>query len=144
MANDLTKMHRSLERFNREVKAYAAKIPGKVTVLQKKLVLEALRRIVQKTPVDTGRARGNWQVTIGGPASGVLERLDKDGSETIQKGLAAVASLPDFQVVWISNNLEYIEFLESGSSKQAPKGMVRLTILQLREMVRSGIKELKL
>lgn len=144
MSDELWKMQRSLQRFNKEVQAFAAKIPGRVTELQKKLVLEALTRIVQKTPVDTGRARGNWQVSIERPSMAALDTTDRDGSRTIQKGLEAVANLPDFSVVWISNNLEYITFLEDGSSQQAPSGMVRLTILELRLMLRQGLKGLKI
>ena len=67
----------SLAQFNKSIDDFARKIPGKVSALQKKIVLEALKRIVERTPVDTGRARGNWQVTIGTPARGVVEDSDK-------------------------------------------------------------------
>jgi Tfp pilus assembly protein FimT len=140
MGVELDKMNRSLQKFQREISEYARKVPDKITELQKKLVLEALRRIVLSTPVDTGRARGNWQVTLGTPAEGKLETTDQNGSDTIQKGVAVLDGLPPFQCVWISNNLEYIEFLEDGSSQQAPHGMVRLTVTQLRMALRSGLK----
>lgn len=141
MSNDIAKMNRSLDKFNAEVKEFfQKKLPSEVIKAQKKLVLEALRRVVQRTPVDTGRARGNWQVSIASPAESVLDASDKDGGGTISKGLAAMASLPPYQIVWISNNVDYIEFLEEGSSKQAPQGMVRMTVLDLRRMIRDGTK----
>ena len=124
----------NLAQFNSEITQFARSIPGKVTLLQKKIVLEALRRLVQKTPVDTGRARGNWQVTIGEPAEGKFDQTDKKGDATIAKGLAALAGLPDMQVIWISNNIDYIEELEHGHSGQAPDGMWAVTIAELRNM----------
>lgn len=139
----------NLAQFNKEVTQFAKSIPGKVTAMQKKIVLEALRRLVEKTPVDTGRARGNWQVMIGSPASGQVggdwpktggspktERppLRPEDNDTILNGLAALTGLPKFQVVWISNNIDYIEFLERGDSTQTPEGMLAITIEELRNM----------
>jgi hypothetical protein len=144
-------MESNLAQFNREITDFAKSIPDKTVVLHKKIVLEALRRLVEKTPVDTGRARGNWQVTIANPAEGQVsgdwpktkgERkttrppLRPEDNATISKGLAALTGLPKFQVVWISNNVDYIEFLEEGSSKQAPAGMLAVTVEELRNMFR--------
>ena len=125
----------NLAQFNKEIDDFAKKlVPQQVTLLQKKIILEALRRIVMKTPVDTGRAKGNWQVTIGAATEQALLTTDADGSETIAAGLAVVAQIPPYSVVWISNNVTYIEFLEDGSSQQAPEGMVALTIAELQTM----------
>lgn len=139
-----------LDQFNKELDEFMEDIPKQVVQLQKKVVLEALRRIVLRTPVDTGRARGNWQVTIAKAASGIVDNyekvdspekrdqppgLDVAGDEVIKKGLAAISNLPPYQVVYIANNLEYIEFLEEGSSEQAPPGgMVKVTVEELRQI----------
>ncbi len=124
----------NLDQFNRELHEFIQNIPKDAVVFQKRIVLEALRRIVLRTPVDTGRARGNWQTAIGQPLASQLDTLDKAGQETIDKGLQAIAELPPYSVVWISNNVDYIEFLEAGSSKQAPAGMVSITVEELRQM----------
>jgi hypothetical protein len=124
----------NLKEFNREVEDFVKTLPQKhIVPFQKKLVLEALKRVVLKTPVDTGRARGNWQVTIGSPAEGQLEGTGSSDA-VIARGLAVLANLQPYQIVWISNNVDYIEFLEHGSSKQAPEGMLALTIEELRVM----------
>lgn len=125
---------KSLKEFNLEIDEFVKNIPKEAIAFQKKIVLEALRKLVMRTPVDTGRAKGNWQVSIGDPLIGKLETLDKEGQETVAKGLAAIADLPPYQVVWISNNLDYIELLEDGRSKQAPNGMLKLTVAELRQM----------
>ena len=145
----MSDMTANLREFNREIDDFARKLPEKVTVMQKKIVLEALRRLIQKTPVDTGRARLNWQVTIDHPAEGQLDlrKFDKAkkaaavvdapplsmvGQEVITEAVGVLRSLPPFEMVWISNNVDYIEFLEHGSSQQAPEGMLAVTIEELR------------
>lgn len=131
-------MESNLAQFNKELDDFAKKVPERATIIQKKVVLEALRRLVFRTPVKYGRARGNWQVTIAEPSEGQVEIMDSEGSATISKGLSALTGLPDFQVVWISNNVDYIEFLEHGSSKQAPEGMLAITVEELRNWLRSA------
>jgi len=128
----------NLAQFNREIDAFARKVPDRAVTLHKKVAFEALRRLVSKTPVDTGRARGDWQVTIGDPATGQLDVLDVSGSLTVAAGLAALAGLPPYQIVWISNNVDYIERLEHGHSKQAPEGMLAVTVEELRAMFREA------
>jgi hypothetical protein len=125
-------MESNLAQFNKELDNFTKKVPAMATVIQKKVVLEALRRLVMRTPVDTGRARANWQVTISEPSEGQVDSTDVEGNAAIAKGLAALTGLPDFQVIWISNNVDYIEFLEHGSSKQAPEGMLAVTVEELR------------
>lgn len=126
----------SIEDFNRDIDAFGRGIDRDGVAFQKKIVLEALRRLAFRTPVDTGRARGNWQVTIGSPAQQALATWDKTGDEVVTRGVAAISLLPPGQVVWITNNVEYIEFLEEGSSKQAPNGMLRITVEELRSLLR--------
>lgn len=122
----------SLEQFNKEVDAFSKGLTQvQLTAFQKKIALEAIKRIVEKTPVDTGRARANWQVTIGNPTEDVLEVEDQDGSNTISKGSSVITTVGLFDVIWISNNVDYIRFLEEGSSTQAPEGMVALTFEEL-------------
>lgn len=99
---------------------------------QKRIALEALRRLVNRTPVDTGRARGGWQVRQTIASENDNGNIDTGGGSTITAGLSIInrVRIP-FGVIVIFNNVEYIVFLEEGSSSQAPQGMVALTILDL-------------
>ena len=49
------------------------------------LALEAVNRIVQRTPVDTGRAKGNWNLAIGEMDDSTTENTDKSGTITIAR-----------------------------------------------------------
>lgn len=89
-----------------------------------------LRGVVQKSPVDTGRFRGNWIVSNTAPSMQTLQKTDKSGSDTINKGSNKIASF-DYKkhsTMYIQNNLPYANRLENGWSKQAPKGMVSITL----------------
>ena len=94
--------------------------------------LEILSRVVLSTPVDTGRARGNWQTTLNVPATGEIDRTDPSGSEAIGEGSSTISRAPDFPLIHIANNLPYIGALNYGKppgrqhSKQSPLMFVEL------------------
>lgn len=94
-----------------------------------KIAMQCLRGIVFRTPVDTGRARSNWHVSIGEPD---LEQSEAASAEaTVSAGTGVIAGANPFGIIYISNGLPYIKALEFGHSKQAPAGMVRLTLDQV-------------
>lgn len=103
-------------------------IENHVQEVQQKIGMDLLAGIVLGTPVDTGRAAGNWQVAIGAPASGTLDRQDPQGAATIAAGSDVIQASQAFSVIYINNNLPYIEPLERGHSGQAPQGMVQTTL----------------
>jgi hypothetical protein len=102
-----------------------------LTETVKKISMMALRGVVLKSPVDTGRFRGNWNVSIGAADWSTTEEVDKDGSDTLMKGNAVIRSIPEYKVIWICNGLPYARALETGWSKQAPAGMVALTVAEI-------------
>ncbi len=133
----MAKLSASLSRFNRELKEFTDKrVPREIIKIQRKISLEALKRIVLRTPVDTGLARGNWQLTINSPTDAKLTRIDPSGGGAINAGINSLANLPPFATIYIQNNLDYILNLEQGSSTQAPQGMVAITLAELQSTFR--------
>ena len=125
----------NFEQFDKEVRQFAKDVPDKHLVpLHKKLHFEALNGIIYRTPVDTGRARGNWQTTIGSPAEDEVDGVDTDGAATVERGMSALAGLGPFTVSYIANNLAYILPLEEGHSSQHPAGMVAVTVEEMKAM----------
>lgn len=106
--------------------------------------------IINKTPLDTGFARGNWQSSIGSPVKSEITRFDREagfaptGGDGISlreaKEVAETETSKDF---YLTNNAEYIKSLEYGGSDQAPHGMVRVTIADFQNIVNDVIKDLK-
>lgn len=83
-----------------------------------------------------GRFRGNWQITLGTPAAGAISDIDPGGANTIAKGTSALSAFKAGVPIFIMNNLPYGPRLEyEGWSKQAPAGMVRITVAEFRSIV---------
>lgn len=97
------------------------------------LGLTANNLIDAKSPVDTGRFRGNWSLAIGAPDTSVTATVDPSGGATVARNANAMMAYPEkaWPPVYITNNLPYAERLEDGYSKQAPGGMVALTYAEL-------------
>ena len=104
-------------------------------------LLEVSTAIIKGTPADTGRARGNWQASIGRGATGevsvdsVRSGEAKAIAEVNQKASVAVGDL-----YYLTNNLPYIERLEYGWSKQAPGGMVRKNMQNFNRLLVKNIR----
>ena len=80
------------------------------------------------TPVDTGLARGNWRTRIGSPEEEVIN-TPRSVAQVVGEATAEVRqwtlTSPD---IFVTNNVEYIGFLDEGSSLQAPNGMTEQAI----------------
>ena len=72
--------------------------------------------VIGGTPVDTGRAKGNWQVSVGSPNNSVSESNDKTQKNNISGAKIAQAnnqiSSAIGDVYYLTNNLPYIGVLE--------------------------------
>ena len=105
-------------------------------------LISMTNRIIERSPVDAGRFRGNWQFTTGKPASRQLSNTDKRGGKrqlALQKKILAVEI---GKVYYITNNLPYGQKLEFGSSSQAPQGMVRVTLAEFDAFLKKKAGEL--
>jgi len=121
-----------VEQFNRVLREFARKhVPAEVATMERAIALDALNRLVSKTPVKTGRARGGWQAGIGTTPTGQTDRWDRDGHRTISAGSDVGGQSKDPVRCVIANNVEYIERLEHGHSRQAPEGMLGVTLDEL-------------
>ena len=122
----------------------------------RKIYFKGLSEIARGTPVDTGRARNNWFLTIGTPSA----KTDEGGQrrdETVKTPKTVLG-----KKIYFTNNLPYIGVLEYGGypnpvkkgsynkkkkkyiklsiggySKQAPKGWVRAALMRMRNKIRS-------
>lgn len=87
------------------------------------LSMALLSEVVRRSPVDTGRFRGNNLVSEGSPDYSTTPETDKSGGRTLQQGWAVIAKSKPYSVIYIQNNLSYAEALENGHSKQAAAGI---------------------
>ena len=109
----------------------------KVESIVKVTMIELFNRVIQKSPVDTGRFRANWNCSIGSPDLSTSQAIDPSGSSSISKATSTVVSYTlNGQSVFLTNNLPYADRLENGWSKQSPNGMVRLSVMEIQNSVR--------
>jgi len=104
----------------------------------RRIALAILSEVVVQTPVDTGRARSNWVVSLGHMAEEPPfppYAPGEDGSTAsanstaaIQLGMAAMSDREPEQDIFITNNLPYIGRLNEGYSPQAPANYIQNAI----------------
>lgn len=80
-------------------------------------------RLVQRTPVDTGRARAGWHIegepSEWKPAPGEYEKAKAEAAAVISQEVLKLEALSKADVIYIMNNVEYILPLEAGWSRQS-------------------------
>jgi hypothetical protein len=102
-----------------------------------KIVFDVGESVLKLTPVDTGRARGNWQYGINTSPIGTTEST----VEPIPELRTTAGSVEIGDEVNISNNLPYIEALEDGHSQQAANGMVKITVTKWKPIVAKVMRQ---
>jgi hypothetical protein len=130
-------MELETREFNMHVQQFARKYPDRARIIIKKFALDLLARIVKRTPVDTGRARAAWYPSM--VALGLNVPLATEGTKAaeIAKGKSEGSykdrtKRPGLMYIDLINGVRYIVYLEYGYSGQAPFGMVRISMRQMR------------
>ena len=121
--------------FTGDLKRFADTAIDDVDEVRRAVSLELFNSVIRDTPVDSGRARGNWQTTTGAAAKTAIERDDKSGEAASKEAEQAIKGSALSDPIYMSNNLPYIEPLENGSSKQAPEGMVKRNFARIRRII---------
>ena len=125
--------------FSLDVSKFAEKAGKEADKVVREICLNLYKDITYGTPVDTGRARANWFTSIDAPSGATIEF---EGGGVAAGALGISRSMPDIakatgNILWMTNNLPYIYRLEyEGWSKQAPRGMVRIAIDNMKRDLR--------
>jgi hypothetical protein len=123
--------------FSEQVAAFAAKAKGCADAVVRDAVQEIGDRLIERSPVRTGRFRSNWVYGLGGASSLVTDKTDG----TVVMGIDAMPVDAAGRLHVISNNLPYALALEYGASRQAPQGMVGLTALEFPSIIEAAAKK---
>lgn len=111
---------------------------GKAEQLTRKAALEIASRLIQRSPVDTGRFRGNWFCGVGSASGVTTLDTDKSGEVTLGRISGSLEGWTAGQTIWLTNHLPYSYRLEHGWSQQAPGGMVRITVAEFQHIVKTA------
>lgn len=114
------------------IRGTALRVGVATDTLVRNVAVAMLEKAVRTTPVDTGQARGNWQVNVSSEVPEVpflKGHTDEVGDATIAAGKATISSKRQpGQSIFISNSAPYIDALDHGWSQQAPFGMSALAL----------------
>lgn len=152
--------------FHEQIVKFDEKAMEKLNTTRNRAATTLFANIVKMTPVDEGRAKGNWQFSVNQPAGGTLETVDKNGSPTIAKITQGIATSDNADTLILTNNLPYIHALEfglypnppkrgswdkrqkawviksqGGYSKKAPAGMVRINIDKFNSIIQAEARK---
>ncbi len=132
-------MGSNVRSFNLAIDKQVSAVPKRVEALHKFTAMEALRRVVLMSPVDTGRFKGNWQASVDTPKTGELDvSWPKESASAsaaryaMDNGVRVNATIRPYSTSWLVNNLPYAVQLERGTSTQAPHGVLAVTVNGLR------------
>lgn len=128
--------------FKRRFAALLERAGEKAELVVRKVALEMHTSLVMKSPVDTGRFRGNWVMQYAAtPLVGT--KTDKEGGATVAAAEAVLSTFQLGQKIYMTNSLPYAIPLEYGSSSQAPGGMVRITLAEFNQYLKKAVGEVR-
>lgn len=140
-----------MAKWSLDLTKYANGAKAKIKKVRVNYAFALYSLIVKKTPVDTGRARANWNVSVGSVDSSTTDETKKTGLKYKESDIKADGD----ESIFISNNLPYITTLEyggysknsksgrtvNGFSKQAPNGMVGVTLANNENIFNAAVKK---
>jgi hypothetical protein len=145
--------------FASDIAKFATKTGQNMQQVKRVVFFQLAESIVHLTPVGNqslwkhpesappgyvgGRAKGNWQPSIGSFKSGTLETLDASGSGVLGNVQSVAAGSRGDDTLCLVNNLPYIKALEDGhSQRQAPHGMLSLSIQRFNSALSKAVSGL--
>jgi len=139
--------------FNLELKNFTNKAEENSEKIFRATAISLFGRIIKRTPVDSGRLKGNWQVDVNQPATGNVDNIDTTPIKAMSGGSAikiqagiGKPSLSD--TIYMVNNLSYAKTIERGrignkGSNQAPSGMVAVSIAEFKRVLEEEAAKVK-
>lgn len=125
-------------QFASEIDAEWLELMGGVRDAVIYIITEALARVTEKSPVDLGTFQANWLVSIGTPSDDTTMSLSEFAALSAS-AIASYGNLADFPIIYLQNSLPYAVSLENGWSRQAPAGVLAMTVAEL-ELIWSGME----
>lgn len=142
--------------FSDDINKFTTQTKKKQTNVFRKSSLVVFTQVIKKTPVGNpdiwdnaelwrslgwvgegykgGHLRANWQASINTPARGEIDSTDESTSTKSAKSTTGKAKIGES--IYFMNNLPYALPVENGhSAKQAPQGMVKVSVASWKDIV---------
>lgn len=140
-------------KYARTLEAFADLTGLRTSIVMRKLAFDGLDGVFRRSPVDTGRFRASWRVSLDSADLSVEPPSESKASQPKGSPLSGPAlqqlNAINFgkgkrdQTIVISNNLPYAQQLEDGRSAQAPDGVLKPTFVELEARLNAAIASSK-
>jgi hypothetical protein len=125
-----------IKKFEADMEAMGEKLGIMPSMIARAVAIQCLRGFMERSPVDTGRFRGNWMIGIDSMNPDTMGEGDKfpgrkpHSGEVYANPIGArindIRATPNGAVIWITNSLPYAKPLNMGHSTQAPAHFVEI------------------
>lgn len=130
-----------MARWSVPISKYVTAAKGDVEKAVRAVSLEVYTKLLIRSPVDTGRFRGNWMIGMAViPEAADEQRFNKPGAP-LPEEMAKLSIYRIGATIHMRNNLPYAVALENGHSQQAPSGVVRVTAAEFGAIVSRKARE---
>lgn len=133
-----------LSTFGSRMRSRGDRIESNATKAKRKVGVAVVTAVVQTTPIDTGRARFWWNVSMNRPNHNYEYESFEGGGRVgdwlgkMATSRVAILRATEKDIIYISNGLPYIGKLNRGYSAQAPRDYVRTASILGAQVVRNS------
>jgi len=120
--------------------AFVERVPG---LILREYGSELRQSLAQSTPVKTGRASGSWNASLNSPDMSVQPEGYNNPGGSYLDGNENLGGAQPGDVVYVTNAIDYIDKLNSGSSTQAPAGFVEAEIANARDRIMQIVERVR-
>lgn len=142
--------------FALDLSAFAKKTDERLNLYVKRIVLDVAKELVEMSPVGDasywqspppkgyvgGRFKASWDYGFNEVPSALYREADASGETSLGR-IAEGMGERMAGVHYLANNVPYAMRLEEGWSRQAPQGMVSLTIIKFDQIVAEAAAEMR-
>lgn len=123
-----------MKTLNSQLKRFDKDVKKRITRFKINFAKTILFHLVDRTPVDTSKALSNWIVGLGKQKNRTIKahKFGASGSTqsisagvTMSLGFAIIQRAKVGEIVYITNNVDYIELLNIGYSTQAERHYIQ-------------------
>lgn len=138
-----------LQKFQADLKGFAKLVDRTLSEVTRLITLDMYNEITVRNPVDTGYSRGNWNIAQGEPDKTIHGTKPKKGDNALKdivgrpSDLGVMKEIDGRQPIFVTNAVGYVQYLEEGSSKQAPSGFIRISVAKIEAKVEYYIEKAK-
>lgn len=127
-----------------DLRRIAARRNGDLEEIAQASLVRLGNRVVQGSPVDSGRFRNNWMSAYNSIDDSTDRKNNTSGADSKAALIEKASSLDLNTIFYFTNSLPYANRLEyDGWSAQADAGMVRINVLAWDSIVANEVKKRK-